>query len=270
MGQDWLLLDLDKRTRKNIGKLGEYIIGKSADRLIWFFAVPLLPLEPLPADNDFEESEPGCWAGDQIVCIGDYARDYPESIMDHQDVKWLEKYGAVSDSFETLYQVAEYAYEEQSSIRGSTRKTRNAFPAAAWVLRNLTKRVYVRVAAFKSEQDRADDGLPEDEVQLEFSDAGAHIGDVILSRICWSSDPSCSMDKRDSERLTRGVWAGDRLDVVTLAALDSEPWKDITEEVREDLISLWDHEYRVNPFQLAAEKEEGKGGSAWGRGWNGW
>ncbi|KII95837.1 hypothetical protein PLICRDRAFT_693972 [Plicaturopsis crispa FD-325 SS-3] len=232
MGQYWRILNLDKRVAIKTYKLGEYLLTHETNKLFYLFAVP-----PLTQEQDSSGVSPfGRWAGDQIICIGDYARDYPDSIKDHRGRVRRDGRGAPQ----------------------STDGAADAFPVGAWVLRNLTKRVYVLAARLKTPWDR-EQGLPDDEVDLGSSDAGAFLGNVILSRVCWSSDPSCSLHEEDSKRIYRGVWAGDRFDIVTLAALDSLPdaelWEDISEEIREEVGLLWKHDRGVNPFEPAEDAQ---------------
>ena len=101
-------------------------------------------------------------------------------------------------------------------------------PEPVMVLRNLSKRVYLR-----------SDTLP-----FVAHDPVWGFGRAVLSRICWSTDGSVSMICKGD--IHRGVWAGDRFDVVELddfgasiGEIESSGWKDVTSEVREELITLW-------------------------------
>lgn len=79
------------------------------------------------------------------------------------------------------------------------------------VLRNWTKKIYVR----------------RDVVVEELARYRADICHVLLANICWSDDSSCALDVD----LTRGAWAGDRLDVRLLSSVENqEEWEDVTEE----------------------------------------
>lgn len=103
-------------------------------------------------------------------------------------------------------------------------------PEPIMVLRNLSKRVYLR-----------SDTLP-----FTRYDTVWGFGRAVLSRICWSTDPSVSMVCQGD--ISRGVWAGDRFDVVELddfiEEIESSGWKDVTSEVREELIALWTSNYQ--------------------------
>jgi hypothetical protein len=57
-------------------------------------------------------------------------------------------------------------------------------------------------------------------------------GRLILSQICWSTDPSIFMDFDGG--LNRGDWAGDRFRIVTTNVFESktsgEKWEDVSRE----------------------------------------
>ncbi|KAI0758174.1 hypothetical protein C8Q74DRAFT_1303621 [Fomes fomentarius] len=109
-----------------------------------------------------------------------------------------------------------------------------AYPPGALVLCNLSKAEYVREDRL-SKMVRKIHGWVE-----EFG-----LMHALLSRICWSVDPSISMccDKKYKERLTKGPWAGDRFCVVTLETMPrpnvAKEWKDVTAEVDKLLAHLW-------------------------------
>ncbi|KAF9066092.1 hypothetical protein BDP27DRAFT_1424231 [Rhodocollybia butyracea] len=88
-------------------------------------------------------------------------------------------------------------------------------PKDRWILRNLTKKEFV----IKSE-----------------GSTSSGLTQALFSLICWSDDSSISMacDESDAERMIRGPWAGDRIDltVYSLHEHKNNPdWKDITNEV---------------------------------------
>ncbi|KII95836.1 hypothetical protein PLICRDRAFT_34794 [Plicaturopsis crispa FD-325 SS-3] len=251
-----------------MGKLGENL-PRGDKTLMWLIAVPV------PAQEDTDDSPPaeygepaerppGRWAGDQIICVGDGGHDWPESIQDHPDVRWLaENVDPDPDpqayydpnTVDNLYKLAYEDYGGQRRPSECGPKRSKVFPPGPWVLRNLTKRVYVRAACLKSQRDE----LPDDEVDLEHSHASTFLGEVVLSRVCWSSDYSCSMNRAIGDRIARGVWAGDRFDIVNMTSLDALPdveqWKDISDEVREEIRSMWVIERGQDPFQPAEATE---------------
>jgi hypothetical protein len=97
-----------------------------------------------------------------------------------------------------------------------------------WVLRNLTTREFIRAFAIDAII-KGDVNGPET-LALGF-------GRVVLSRICWSSEPDTRID---CEGVHRGVWAGHRFDITIADKLEKEnedgQWKDVTVDV---LMELW-------------------------------
>jgi hypothetical protein len=110
------------------------------------------------------------------------------------------------------------------------------------ILRNLSKRQYVRRGALKRmtcpahwEWDKID------------------LGHVVLSRISWSSDSSVAMSYKGD--IHRGVWAGDRFGITSMDALDekdengqSVEWTDVTDEVLKEMYEIWLSEYGAGTF----------------------
>lgn len=69
------------------------------------------------------------------------------------------------------------------------------------------------------------------------------VGDVALSRICWSTDTPTSIE--GSKRLVQGPWAGHRLAIVPKSAFNDffpnsrEGWTDVSEDVYGTLDEIW-------------------------------
>jgi hypothetical protein len=113
------------------------------------------------------------------------------------------------------------------------------FPSSKkWVLRNLTTREFVTADAIALHAECIE---------------GPHIeswgfGEVVISRICWSSQPDSSL--RHDLQLHRGVWAGHRLDIVTTEKFRKEnggegtdKWKDISDEVAKEMETLCESKF---------------------------
>ncbi|KAF8504000.1 hypothetical protein BU17DRAFT_71692 [Hysterangium stoloniferum] len=90
------------------------------------------------------------------------------------------------------------------------------------VIRNLSEKEYIRESGITAEADLEEMGITQ----------------AILSRICWSYDPSSSMAYQGD--IHRGTWAGDRIDIMcenrhnALLMAESKdpskaPWKNVTE-----------------------------------------
>lgn len=70
-------------------------------------------------------------------------------------------------------------------------------------------------------------------------------GEVVLSRICWSTSNSVSM--ADTTNISRGVWAGHRFDITTIKRHESEAkgieWRDVSDEVAREITEIWEANY---------------------------
>ncbi len=103
-----------------------------------------------------------------------------------------------------------------------------------WILRNLTTQEYVRSEAIA--------------IKPEYIH-GPHIdvlgfGEVVLSRICWSTDETCNM----MTNISRGLWAGHRFDITTFdkhrqSCSGQAEWKDISEEVANEIERIWHDQF---------------------------
>ncbi|KAA1477024.1 hypothetical protein DENSPDRAFT_884749 [Dentipellis sp. KUC8613] len=101
------------------------------------------------------------------------------------------------------------------------------------VLRNLSKHEFVRYSELPL------DLLPEKQY---LSQADVDLSWAALARICWSTDSSTSIGY-DGD-MHRGVWAGDRLDIVPIEELqegekegegEAKGWKDVSKAVAREL-----------------------------------
>lgn len=101
-----------------------------------------------------------------------------------------------------------------------------------WVLRNLTKKQFVRAEAVALK--------PEFIHGPDIDVIG--FGEVLLTRICWSSAPAVGIE--DPTNICRGVWAGHRFDITTLARHQKETgdeadWADVSEEIAKEIATIW-------------------------------
>ncbi|KZO92457.1 hypothetical protein CALVIDRAFT_504274, partial [Calocera viscosa TUFC12733] len=243
-----------------------YIIGKHLDcvedrislaatcHLLWAAIAPILA-------PWFEHAT---WAGCRIMCLGDYMRDLPcdalLSDMEHAELHGqspdgepqpatlfgyaCHHYGRAIDNWEELL-VTVCRLDLQGAPDTALRQVlfKSVYPLRSGqplVLRNLSKKLYVRSGAVDvlNEQLFSQDT----EVGIEKNRVGYCLGDALVCRICWSSDPSCSMWEVP-EDLTRGPWAGDRFDVITQDEFgekeDYDQWADASQEVCEVLRQCW-------------------------------
>ncbi|KAJ7162993.1 hypothetical protein C8R46DRAFT_1102158 [Mycena filopes] len=125
-------------------------------------------------------------------------------------------------SFEPLYELRNYdAYKRR--------------PGAIGILRNHTWREYVRESALRALQDLYAGSRV---VRM----AHVNLGELIMMRICFSSEPApAAAPAWGGVNLHRGVWAGNRLDVVEASAewFPDETWRDVTEEVVNEFERIW-------------------------------
>ena len=145
MGQYWRLLNLVKRqtpSQGNWGKLGECLFDGSPDILI-----PLLKrvFDVAPhANSDSALPLKMSWAGDRIICLGDYHEDLPAGMLSISEQAELDK---ADDGKEmSLYEFADQHYQYAKGIN-----TFNSpqLSGGHWILRNLSKYEYVREEAIK-------------------------------------------------------------------------------------------------------------------------
>ena len=121
-----------------------------------------------------------------------------------------------------------------------------------WILRNLTTQEYVRSEAIAIK--------PEDIHGPNIDVLG--FGEFIWSRICWSTEASCSYNFE--AEICRGPWAGHRFDITTLdrhnqGALKGTEWKDVSEEIADWVEKLWSEVYGSN-WREIKQKPSQKGG----------
>lgn len=186
------------------------------------------------------------WAGDRIMCIGDYLdnKDIPETLFTPAE---REEF-SLDSLYEYPFQIAKqnldldllwinseiskrfggFRLADRSRDLGVIRHLCNdghdmqpPIKSGNRILRNISRFQYVRESAL---------------LELTARYPGVGFGEVILSRICLSSDPSTNMA---SEGLSQGVWAGDRFDFVATEWLqelgDDAHWTDVSEEVVEEM-----------------------------------
>ncbi|KPM38145.1 hypothetical protein AK830_g8388 [Neonectria ditissima] len=230
--------------------------------------------------HDIYASFLGRWAGKNIVCVGEdvqpddyppglfsaeeldvlrhetsaipYDFDYPDEVVDPNVPFTLHHFTfpSVSDMEEdvclfnkSLGLVGYFSMVgiSKDTAFASTRpemlvKEETYFPEdQPWILRNLTTKEFVRSEAIA--------------LKPEFIH-GPNIdvlgfGDIVMSRICWSTSSSVSMS--DTTNISKGVWAGHCFDITTLARHEDKTngvgWSDVSNEVTSEIAGLWESEY---------------------------
>ncbi|KAL1746819.1 hypothetical protein HDZ31DRAFT_33386 [Schizophyllum fasciatum] len=197
-------------------------------------------------------------SGHRLLCLGDYtdAGDLPP----HLQLTKAEKRKFASSAEHTLCDLTDkFRWMGRDDLRsnliyGSGRRLHREQavsdileellpreermpPDDVLVLRNLSKRVYVSgkaVAAFNARMGK----------KYECYGSMACLGSAALVRICWSSSSSTNTPYRGP--LHRGVWAGDRFDIVSEEMFEHErgddqpqPWADVSKEVLAEFKAIW-------------------------------
>jgi hypothetical protein len=231
MGQYWKVLNLDKRQTpswKHWEKLGECLFDGSPDTL-----VPLLKQAALHEINSDSALPPEkSWAGDRIICLGDNHEDLPAGLLSTAEQEELDK----GDEGEEM-RLYQFASEHYQKVKGISAFNPPQLSGGHWILRNLSKDQYVREEAIKVAGVK---GMSNNRSSKEIG-----LGQVVLSRICWSTDDSCAMSYYDKD-IYKGVWAGDRFDITTINQIgieDGRKWTDVSDEVAEEMTKIWVGEY---------------------------
>ncbi|UKZ74037.1 hypothetical protein TrVFT333_001691 [Trichoderma virens FT-333] len=231
--------------------------------------------------HDHYASSRGLWAGENIVCVGENVEpgDYPPGLFSEEELDELrerttdippyDEYNpdevahpaepftlyhftfpsisdmdkdidAKSESYRTLLNCRGRGSQEDPVFRQKwgdlVFEESTYFPQdEPWILRNLTTKEFVRSEAI---------ALKPEYIHGPNIDL-LGFGEVIMSRISWSSSSSISMN--DPCNISRGVWAGHRFDITTLAKHRHEDkvreWTDASEEVANEIASIWESDY---------------------------
>ncbi|ORY67831.1 uncharacterized protein BCR38DRAFT_388759 [Pseudomassariella vexata] len=233
--------------------------------------------------HDYYASFLGRWARRNIVCVGEDFRpdDYPPGLFSAKELSVLRQttsdipydfdfpdevadpnvpftlhhftFPSVSDMEEdvclfnkslglvgrlsTLGISKDAAF---ASIRSEMRITEETyFPKdQLWILRNLMTKQFVRSEAIALK--------PELIHGPNINALG--FGDVVMSRICWSTSSSVSMN--DTTNISRGVWAGHCFDITTFVRHKDETneaeWGDVSDEVASEIAGIWESAYGAN------------------------
>ncbi|KAI0973612.1 hypothetical protein F4678DRAFT_459092 [Xylaria arbuscula] len=209
-------------------------------------------------------------AGKNLVCVGDEVQpgNYPPGLFTIEELQELQRkkdpqytrkpftlrgftHPAISgtlyhdtcrDPNELLYRCAAYhvhtdpAYRFVASYLKHYESASFAFNER-WVLRNLTTKQIVRSEVIAPHPGYRRKG--------PFIEGGIGFGEVLASRICWST--SSSTDINDVTHITRGVWAGHRFDIMTRGRHDAqsnrEEWSDVSYEMEAETATIWEANY---------------------------
>ncbi|KAL1746790.1 hypothetical protein HDZ31DRAFT_18717, partial [Schizophyllum fasciatum] len=221
--------------------------------------------EPVLRRVLFEHFAPS--AGHRLLCVGDGVKpgDYPLT-LELSDGELQELNGTVEDEEyideecdATLYNII--PTKDHVTNRGIKDALRSKIGPYLWpalystvskivpdqpcpcdtsfVLRNLSQRQYVRGEAMDEFCQKMAFGANNSRKDRP------RLGDAAMARICWSSDCSTSLNYDGPIEVHRGVWAGNRLDIVPSEAFladckdDAQAWVDVSAEVIAEVEAIW-------------------------------
>ena len=221
------------------------------------------------------------WAGSRLIFLGDYADDLPSSILtpalqqelDEVTHEKLQRHGLEGSNSDpddyqvNLYQIAseweDAAYRQlfhsaSNTLQASEKELLsdllpNPYPEdQAWVLRNLSKREYVTAQSINELSGLTSTGLVENAIGL---------GEVIVPRIQWTSDPSGTVNG------CKGEWAGDRFDITTLDRIglgltqqeqnDGREWKDVSGVAAAFVKDIWSGDINMARMRNGLRPDDG-------------
>ncbi|KAG8994353.1 hypothetical protein FRB94_012908 [Tulasnella sp. JGI-2019a] len=174
------------------------------------------------------------WAGDRLICIGDYADndDMPPGALTREEMTILK------DNRINLYR---YGFSfEQIDGEKLWGPDGGFFNRLSWVEKMQFE------AIVGSGDEMVDDvvlcNLSKQEyfwLEIVKEHGRAGFGAFLLSQICWSSDSSVSMR---SDHVFQGRWAGDRFEIITINRLkgNAEDWEVVSESLLAEMVAIWD------------------------------
>ncbi|KAJ7859197.1 hypothetical protein B0H14DRAFT_3446835 [Mycena olivaceomarginata] len=169
------------------------------------------------------------WAGDRIICVGDYLRrdDLPDDVLSPEEVDEFTGLDEDGEHYYTFHALGSLIFDYEPTSLASR-------PTQPAVLRNVSRLQYIRESALVTWKARAQTEIK------ETKDVG--FGQIVLSRICFSTDSTVAMAYEGD--IHRGVWAGDRFDIVGSEWLEGAVgWTDVSDEVLAEVEAIWRSEY---------------------------
>ncbi|KAK2466018.1 hypothetical protein APHAL10511_001660 [Amanita phalloides] len=214
MSQQFTLFNLDKReSLAKSGSISEIVCSKIPPSLV---SLLLKPGKTATSSDGL-----GAWAGHRLVCAGDQTKQYPAGMLAPQEEIEVQNHAADGTALPDFYRFACDAFVQAPLPSSDVPKFSGG---QVWVLRNHSKRVYVRADVLA--------GKPE--VKGPFVEPFG-FGDLLLANITWSSD---GVNMEHGDMLVLGPWAGDRFDIVPWDVAKKEmkkekkskPWRDVSDD----------------------------------------
>ncbi|KAJ7833630.1 hypothetical protein B0H14DRAFT_3871600 [Mycena olivaceomarginata] len=211
------------------------------------------------------------WAGGRIICVGDYLEndDIPDHLLSPEEKAEFTRLDDNKDEDEDgesqHYTLYNYPWAESAGDRaifGVRRLLRAICFQDHWV--GVFTRLFGPSSTPNSNTHRPSPHRPCSETFRATSTSGNRrssageraaqaeiketrdvgFGHIVLSRICFSTSGSVAM-VYDGD-IHRGVWAGDRLDIVAESEFsddDRSAWMDVSDEVLKEVEAIWRSEY---------------------------
>jgi hypothetical protein len=221
----------------------------------------------------------GCWAGQNIVCVGDYvdAGDYPPNLFSAEeeqelnqmkvgsdgycldsgadsdssaDSQWLTLYDLAIEPIGTIEEVVDLYQISTRTLYACMRRCRSKewtfdFRHPELVMRNSTYFPNSQVWILRNLTTKEFVLPTAVALKPEYIDGpfirGLGFGEVVMARTCWTSDYGIAMSCGTG--ICRGVWAGHRFDITTLSRHNEETkgekWRDVSEDVSKEIAHIW-------------------------------
>ncbi|KDR76476.1 hypothetical protein GALMADRAFT_139403 [Galerina marginata CBS 339.88] len=214
MARTWRVVNLDRKQTDDRGEELDILFSRQTVA-IFYIAIPdfSVPQNHLP-----NKYLPGSWVGDRLICIEDsMVEELPDGCISREEIDFYQgrrpveiKHTPEAGAPSSLSALVINSFEKLSLKRVNLHVTnRQRFDEhRVWVLRNLSKRQYVRSRLLQ------DPSMPPSPWPVQVLKGFTGLGLVLQSRILWSRASSQTLGGSGfhlQER--RGAWAGDRFDV---------------------------------------------------------
>lgn len=101
-----------------------------------------------------------------------------------------------------------------------------------WVLCNLSKKEYVYADDIAKAIDQSPHG--------PFFGNNLTFPEVLVPHICMEAGHSSPLRVEDKDDVRKGPWTGDRFDITTVDKVDLAEWRDVTDEVMDNINRIWE------------------------------
>ncbi|KAJ7092940.1 hypothetical protein B0H15DRAFT_833021 [Mycena belliarum] len=206
------------------------------------------------------------WAGDRLICVGDYLEDGdmpPGLLTADEEAEFLDpltdafwhrddEVAVASTKVPSLHRLNAIGRMMWTPHRASRCITLGDFEVAeqlfdqcAWNIQHLTRNKQLRVLRNLSRRQVV---FEADlfELRKQPNMGECWFTNLVLMKICWSSDYTANIRGQEYLKIHRGDWAGDRFDIVTepdfireCAGPGEEEWTNVGNELLKEAEELW-------------------------------